>query len=58
VERPHRIASLTLYELPAFNRLKAIGAHGAAALAEILAIATKPPKRYARASTLARLGRL
>ena len=44
VERPHRIASLTLYEPSAFNRLKAIDAHGAAAFAEILAIATKTPE--------------
>ena len=41
VERPNRIASLTLYEPSAFHLLKAIGARGAAAFAEILAIGTK-----------------
>ena len=38
VERPERVASLTLYEPSAFHLLKAIGAAGAAALAEIQAI--------------------
>jgi pimeloyl-ACP methyl ester carboxylesterase len=38
VERPDRIASLTLYEPSAFHLLKEMGARGAAALAEILAI--------------------
>jgi pimeloyl-ACP methyl ester carboxylesterase len=37
--RPHRIASLTLYEPSAFHLLKAMGNRGAAALAEIAAIA-------------------
>jgi pimeloyl-ACP methyl ester carboxylesterase len=41
VERPNRIASLTLYEPSAFHLLKAIGAGGAAGLAEILAITAK-----------------
>jgi pimeloyl-ACP methyl ester carboxylesterase len=41
VERPNRIASLTLYEPSAFRLLKTIGARGAAALAEIQAIADK-----------------
>ena len=41
VERPNRIASLTLYEPSAFHLLKAMGARGAAAFAEILAITTK-----------------
>jgi pimeloyl-ACP methyl ester carboxylesterase len=41
VERPNRIASLTLYEPSAFHLLKAMGARGAAAFAEILAIGTK-----------------
>ena len=41
VERPNRIASLTLYEPSAFHLLKAMGARGAAALAEIQAIATQ-----------------
>ena len=40
-ERPERIASLTLYEPSAFHLLKQLGAQGAAALAEILAIADK-----------------
>ena len=39
VERPNRIASLTLYEPSAFHLLKAMGASGAAAFAEILTIA-------------------
>jgi len=41
VERSDRIASLTLYEPSAFHLLKAIGARGAAAFAEIQAIASK-----------------
>ncbi len=41
VERPNRIASLTLYEPSAFHLLKAMGARGAVALAEIQAIATQ-----------------
>jgi pimeloyl-ACP methyl ester carboxylesterase len=41
VERPDRIASLTLYEPSAFHLLKAMGTRGAAALAEILAIAAR-----------------
>jgi pimeloyl-ACP methyl ester carboxylesterase len=38
VERPDRIASLTLYEPSAFHLLKEMGVRGAAAFAEILAI--------------------
>ena len=41
IERPNRIASLTLYEPSAFYLLKALGARGAVALAEIQAIATQ-----------------
>ena len=41
IERPSRIASLTLYEPSAFHLLKAMGAGGAAALAEIQAITNK-----------------
>ncbi len=41
VERPDRVASLTLYEPTAFHLLKAIGAHGSAAFAEIRAIAAQ-----------------
>ena len=41
VERPNRIASLTLYEPTAFHLLKTLGARGAAALAEILAVAAR-----------------
>ncbi|WP_429322556.1 alpha/beta fold hydrolase [Paraburkholderia sp. GAS448] len=41
IERPDRIASLTLYEPSAFHLLKAMGARGTAALAEILAITSK-----------------
>lgn len=37
--RPHRIASLTLYEPSAFHLLKQIGVAGAEGLAEIVAIA-------------------
>jgi pimeloyl-ACP methyl ester carboxylesterase len=39
--RPDRIASLTLYEPSAFHLLRAIGERGAAAFAEIAAIARK-----------------
>ena len=45
VERPSRIASLTLYEPSAFHLLKTMGARGAAALAEILAIAAQNRRR-------------
>ena len=41
LERPNRIASLTLYEPSAFHLLKAMGARGAVALAEIQAVATR-----------------
>src|SRR6201991_605939 len=41
VERPERIASLTLYEPSAFHLLKVMGAHGAYALAEIIAISKR-----------------
>ena len=41
IERPNRIASLSLYEPSAFHLLKAMGARGAAALAEIQAITNK-----------------
>ncbi len=41
VERPDRIASLTLYEPSAFHLLKAMGARGAVALAEIQGIAAQ-----------------
>jgi pimeloyl-ACP methyl ester carboxylesterase len=41
VERPNRIASLTLYEPSAFHLLKAMGASGAVALTEIRAIASQ-----------------
>jgi pimeloyl-ACP methyl ester carboxylesterase len=41
LERPERIASLTLYEPSAFHLLKQFGDRGATALAEIKAIATK-----------------
>ena len=44
VERPNRIASLTLYEPSAFHLLKAMGARGAVALTEIRAIATQVAK--------------
>jgi pimeloyl-ACP methyl ester carboxylesterase len=37
--RPGRVASLTLYEPSAFHLLKTMGAHGAAAFAEISAVA-------------------
>jgi pimeloyl-ACP methyl ester carboxylesterase len=40
-ERPERIASLTLYEPSGFHLLKQLGDEGAAALAEIMAIAGK-----------------
>jgi pimeloyl-ACP methyl ester carboxylesterase len=38
LERPKRIASLTLYEPSAFHLLKTMGSYGAHALAEIIAI--------------------
>jgi pimeloyl-ACP methyl ester carboxylesterase len=41
VERPGRIASIALYEPSAFHLLKAMSGRGAAAFAEIVAIATK-----------------
>jgi pimeloyl-ACP methyl ester carboxylesterase len=41
VERPERIASLTLYEPSAFHLLKMMGAQGARALAEIIAISKR-----------------
>ena len=41
VERPNRIASLTLYEPSAFHLLRAMGARAAGALAEILALAAR-----------------
>ena len=41
VERPDRIASLTLYEPSAFHLLRAMGARAAGALAEILALAAR-----------------
>jgi pimeloyl-ACP methyl ester carboxylesterase len=41
LERPQRIASLTLYEPSAFHLLKLMGAHGAHALTEILAISQR-----------------
>jgi pimeloyl-ACP methyl ester carboxylesterase len=44
VERPDRIASLTLYEPLAFHLLRTMGERGAAALSEILAIAARTAK--------------
>lgn len=41
VERPNRIASLTLYEPSAFHLLRAMGARAADALAEILGLAAR-----------------
>jgi pimeloyl-ACP methyl ester carboxylesterase len=41
IERPDRIASLTLYEPSAFHLLKAVGPRGALALAEIVALQTQ-----------------
>lgn len=41
LERPHGIASITLYEPSAFHLLKRMGARGAAEFAEILAIAAR-----------------
>ena len=41
VERPERIASLTLYEPSAFHLLKMMGSYGAHALAEIVAISKR-----------------
>ncbi|SAK45144.1 alpha/beta hydrolase [Caballeronia hypogeia] len=40
LERPHGVASITLYEPSAFHLLKGMGARGAAEFAEILAIAS------------------
>ncbi|MBT2793242.1 alpha/beta fold hydrolase [Paraburkholderia strydomiana] len=41
VERPERIASLTLYEPSAFHLLKAMGTYGVEALSEIVAISKR-----------------
>ncbi len=41
LERPDRLASLTLYEPSAFHLLKTMGAYGATALAEIVAISKR-----------------
>lgn len=41
LERPHGVASITLYEPSAFHLLKGMGASGAAEFAEILAIAAR-----------------
>ncbi|WP_184040549.1 alpha/beta fold hydrolase [Paraburkholderia sp. Cpub6] len=41
LERPERIASLTLYEPSAFHLLKMMGSYGAHALAEIIAISKR-----------------
>ncbi|WP_109479258.1 alpha/beta hydrolase [Paraburkholderia sp. C35] len=41
LERPERIASLTLYEPSAFHLLKMMGSYGAHALAEIVAISKR-----------------
>ena len=41
LERPHGVASITLYEPSAFHLLKGMGARGAAEFAEILAIAAR-----------------
>ncbi|CAG9216071.1 Alpha/beta hydrolase fold protein [Paraburkholderia sabiae] len=41
LERPKRIASLTLYEPSAFHLLKTMGSYGAHALAEIVAISKR-----------------
>jgi pimeloyl-ACP methyl ester carboxylesterase len=46
-ERPERIASLTLYEPSGFHLLKLLGDEGAAALAEIKAIAGKTKEAVA-----------
>ena len=41
LERPERVASLTLYEPSAFHLLKTMGSYGAHALAEIVAISKR-----------------
>ncbi|SAL41618.1 alpha/beta hydrolase [Caballeronia peredens] len=41
LERPHGVASITLYEPSAFHLLKGLGTRGAAEFAEILAIAAR-----------------
>ncbi|SAK43625.1 alpha/beta hydrolase [Caballeronia glebae] len=41
LERPHGVASITLYEPSAFHLLKGMGARGATEFAEILAIAAR-----------------
>lgn len=41
LERPHGVASITLYEPSAFHLLKGMGVRGAAEFAEILAIAAR-----------------
>jgi pimeloyl-ACP methyl ester carboxylesterase len=41
LERPERVASLTLYEPSAFHLLKTMGSYGAYALAEIIAISKR-----------------
>jgi pimeloyl-ACP methyl ester carboxylesterase len=41
LERPERVASLTLYEPSAFHLLKTMGSYGAHALAEIIAISKR-----------------
>jgi pimeloyl-ACP methyl ester carboxylesterase len=41
LERPQRVASITLYEPSAFHLLKGMGRHGAPEFAEIMAIATR-----------------
>jgi pimeloyl-ACP methyl ester carboxylesterase len=41
LERPERVASLTLYEPSAFHLLKTMGVYGADALAEIIAISKR-----------------
>ncbi|WP_153041185.1 alpha/beta fold hydrolase [Paraburkholderia monticola] len=41
LERPQRVASLTLYEPSAFHLLKTMGSYGAHALAEIIAISKR-----------------
>ena len=43
--RPHRVSSLSLYEPSAFHLLKEMGAQGAEALAEILAVAHETGRR-------------
>jgi pimeloyl-ACP methyl ester carboxylesterase len=41
LERPHGVASITLYEPSAFHLLKGMGASGAAEFSEVLAIASR-----------------